>query len=124
MTASRALVIVMVGSAAAIAGQQAPPELPTFRVAVDVVSVDVAVTDRDGRIVRDLTAADFEVFQNGKQQRVTAAKFVPVGVGGDAGATRTLPGPASSAPVTEPPPITDATDCARTAAPDHRSGGR
>ena len=81
MTATRALVIVMVGSAAAIAGQQAPPELPTFRVAVDVVSVDVAVTDRDGRIVRDLTAADFEVFQNGKPQRVTAAKFVPVGVG-------------------------------------------
>lgn len=105
MTASRALVIVMVGSAAAIAGQQAPPELPTFRVAVDVVSVDVAVTDRDGRIVRDLTAADFEVFQNGKPQRVTAAKFVAVGVGGHAGATQARSGPASSGTVTEPLPI-------------------
>ena len=105
MIATRALVIVMVGSVAAIAGQQAPPELPTFRVAVDVVSVDVAVTDRDGRIVRDLSAADFEVFQDGKQQRVTAAKFVPAGVGGDAGATQARSGPASSPPVTEPPPI-------------------
>ena len=105
MIATRALVIVIVGSVAAIAGQQAPPELPTFRVAVDVVSVDVAVTDRDGRVVRDLTAADFEVFQDGKQQRVTAAKFVPAGVGGDAGATRARSGPASSGTVTEPPPI-------------------
>ena len=96
----------MVGSVAAIAGPQAPPELPTFRVAVDVVSVDVAVTDCDGRIVvRDLTAADFEVFQDGKQQRVTAAKFVPVGVGGDEGATQARSGPVSSLPVTEPLPI-------------------
>ena len=105
MTATRALVIVMVGSVAAIAGQPAPPELPTFRVAVDVVSVDVVVADRDGRIMRDLAAADFEVFQDGKQQRVTAAQFVPVGVGGDAGATQARSGPGSPPSVTEPSPI-------------------
>lgn len=104
MTATRAIVIVMVGSVAAIAGQQVSPELPTFRVAVDVVSVDVVVTDRDGRIVRDLTASDFEVFQNGKQQRVSAAKFVPVVVGG-AGAIQDKSGPTSSPPITEAPPI-------------------
>ena len=42
--------------------------------------IDAVVTDRDGGIVRDLTADDFEVLQNGKPQRVTFAQFVPVDI--------------------------------------------
>jgi VWFA-related protein len=58
--------------------QQAQPEQPIFRIAVDVVSIDAVVTDNNGDIVRDLTAADFEVLQDGKRRPVTAAKFVAV----------------------------------------------
>ena len=66
-------------SVAAPSGQQSDrSEPPRFRVSVDVVRIDAVVTDRNGRIVRDLTAEDFEVLQNGKPQKVTFAQFVPV----------------------------------------------
>jgi VWFA-related protein len=57
---------------------QQRPDAPRFRVGVDAVRIDAVVTDRDGRIVSDLTAADFEVRQDGKPQTVTFAQFVPV----------------------------------------------
>ena len=53
-------------------------EPPRFRVGVDAVRLDAVVTDRDGRIVADLTADDFEVRQDGKLQKVTFAEFMPV----------------------------------------------
>jgi VWFA-related protein len=53
-------------------------DVPRFRVGVDAVRIDAVVTDRDGRIVSDLTADDFEVRQDGKLQKVTFAQFVPV----------------------------------------------
>ena len=53
-------------------------EAPPFRVGVDAVRIDAVVTDRDGRIVSDLTADDFEVRQDGKRQTVTFAQFMPV----------------------------------------------
>src|SRR5688572_11502950 len=78
MTPIRVSLIVFACTVAALAARQAPSEPPRFRVAVDVVAIDAVVTDRDGEVVRDLTAADFEVFQNGKRQKVTFAQFVPV----------------------------------------------
>jgi VWFA-related protein len=65
-----------------VSAQQAP-DVPRFRVGVDAVRIDAVVTDRNGRIVSDLTAADFEVRQNGKLQTVTFAQFVPVLTGPD-----------------------------------------
>jgi VWFA-related protein len=54
------------------------PDVPRFRVGVDAVRIDAVVTDRDGRIVTDLTAADFDVKQDGKRQAVTFAQFMPI----------------------------------------------
>src|SRR3954447_570449 len=54
------------------------PQTPKFRVAVDAVRIDAVVTDKNGNIVRDLTADDFEIQQDGKAQKVTFAQFVPV----------------------------------------------
>ena len=51
--------------------------------------IDAVVTDRDGRIVSDLTAEDFEVRQDGKQQTVTFAQFMPVLVAEPREAART-----------------------------------
>jgi VWFA-related protein len=51
-------------------GQQ-DQSVPTFRGAVELVQVDVFVTDEDGEPVRGLTADDFEVFERGKLQAIT-----------------------------------------------------
>jgi VWFA-related protein len=63
---SRALVrlLVLLMSSVTLAGQQ-----PTFKTAVDLVSVDVLVTD-GGRPVTGLKAADFEVLDNNVRQKV------------------------------------------------------
>jgi VWFA-related protein len=61
---------------------QAPPpdpdQMPVFRSGVDSISVDVIVTDRDGRPVTDLTAADFEIREEGKPQTIENFKLVRV----------------------------------------------
>ncbi len=74
-------IVVVTGSLSlGVLANQEPQttEPPRFRVSVDVVRIDAVVTDRDGRIVTDLTANDFEVLQDGKPQKVTFAQFVPV----------------------------------------------
>lgn len=54
----------------------AAPQTPTFRTRIDAVSVDVIATDKQGKPVTDLTAADFEVKENGKVQTVDSFKRV------------------------------------------------
>ena len=56
-------------AAAAVSGQQPP----TFRASVDVVQVDVYVTDKDGKPVTGLMADDFEVFENDERRPIVAA---------------------------------------------------
>ena len=52
-----------------IAQQPAPaPGQPSFRSAIDVVSMSVTVTDSTTRYVTDLTEKDFEVFEDGVKQ--------------------------------------------------------
>jgi Ca-activated chloride channel family protein len=41
-----------------------------FRAGVDLVTVGVTVSDRRGNLVTDLTAADFELFEDGRRQQV------------------------------------------------------
>ncbi len=53
-----------------------PQQLPTFRSAVTLVTVDVSVLDRDGKPVPGLTAGDFEVKLNGKVRPVKVLSFV------------------------------------------------
>jgi VWFA-related protein len=78
-----------------------PTEPPRFKVAVDAVRIDAVVTDRTGQIVRDLTADDFEIFQDGKRQNVTFAQFVPVLTQAPAEAPRS-PDPMPTLPVQTP----------------------
>jgi len=63
-----------------LAQEQAPP---VFRGGIDAVSVDVIVTDKEGRPVTDLTAADFEVREAGDLQEVTSFRLVETGNGAD-----------------------------------------
>ena len=53
-------------------GQAAPqpPQVP-FRAGVDLVSLNVTVSDGGGKYITDLTAADFNIFEDGVKQEVT-----------------------------------------------------
>ena len=59
--------------------QQPPeeqPQQPTFRAEINVVRVDVIVTDRDGNPVTDLEADDFEVFEDDTPQTIDSFRLV------------------------------------------------
>ena len=57
-------------SLTAIAAQQSAQ--PTFRSTARLVPISVVVSDRAGRSIEGLTAADFEIRENGKVQAVAA----------------------------------------------------
>lgn len=54
------------------------------RISTDLVRVDAVVTDKNGNQITDLTAADFELFQDGKPQKITGFSYVDAGAPGSA----------------------------------------
>jgi hypothetical protein len=74
---SVAVAAVMASPRAQTPAPQAPAsQTPTFRTRVDAVTVDVIATDKQGKPVTDLTAADFEIKENGKVQTVDNFKRI------------------------------------------------
>lgn len=71
MTTEVALSFALALLTAAAGGDR---QQPTFTTRIEAVRVDVLVT-RDGRPIRDLTAADFEVLDNGVRQHVDLVSF-------------------------------------------------
>jgi VWFA-related protein len=67
-----ATVAVLLGVAAAVAAPPEPAPSVRFPVAGDVVHLTVTVTDRRGRAVEDLQAADFVVYEDGNPVPITA----------------------------------------------------
>jgi VWFA-related protein len=49
---------------------QPPDRRPTFRSATALVEVDIIARDRNDRFVPNLTAADFEIFEDGRPQTI------------------------------------------------------
>jgi VWFA-related protein len=70
---SVALLLISVGSTPRAAQDQTPR--PVFRTGRNLVSVDVIVRDRTGAVVRGLTAADFEIREDGRPQDVISFSF-------------------------------------------------
>jgi len=68
--AAGAVALALVTVQAAQPPQPAQPQVP-FRAGVEVVSLNVTVTDGTTRYVTDLTADDFNVFEDGVKQEVT-----------------------------------------------------
>ena len=64
--------------AQASAGKQMPVDTPIFRSGVDLVTVDAAVLDDEGRPIEGLQAQDFELRVDGQPRAVASAHFVAV----------------------------------------------
>ena len=64
--------------ATALATAQAPTPEVTFKVEVNYVEEDVRVVDRDGNFVRGLKQEDFQVFEDGKPQKVQTFGLVDI----------------------------------------------
>ena len=69
----RVLAALFVAAGMAVAAQQddQTTPLPSFRAGVDVVSLNVTVTDADSRFVTDLDLENFQIFEDGILQEIT-----------------------------------------------------
>ncbi len=70
-------VIATVAALAALASTAAPQQAPTFRSDAGAVPLYVTVQDREGRLVPDLTRADFVVFDQGRPVEITQFSSEP-----------------------------------------------
>jgi len=82
-----AILVAALGAALAAqqpAPQQTAPQTPidqppvTFRVEVNYVEVDAFITDANGKVITDLTAADFDVLEDGKPQKISSFSLVNI----------------------------------------------
>jgi VWFA-related protein len=120
---ARIVALGLVVAQAALGGQSAPstsqgtsetaprataPQTPlTFRSAIELIDVDIFVTDSDGRFVRDLTQDDFEILEDGKPQPIHTFSFV------DLPFERADAAPVESTDVPEPDVVTNDTEPGR-----------
>src|SRR5215468_5270730 len=51
--------------------EQKKQDEPLLRIETELVQIDIVVTDKQGKLVRDLKRVDFELFEDGKKQEVT-----------------------------------------------------
>src|SRR5262245_28947862 len=67
---------------------------PVFRSTRELVSIDVVVRDKNGNVVRGLTAADFELREDGQNQQIENFTFQEISdrPAAPAGATALLAG--------------------------------
>ena len=74
MRSAIALLAALGGAAGLIVSAQqddANDALPSFRAGVDVVSLNVTVTDADNRFITDLDREHFQIFEDGVLQEIT-----------------------------------------------------
>jgi VWFA-related protein len=106
----KASVVILI-SAVLASGQQpvapgADAQRPgtVFTVTSTLVQVDAVVTDSKGRHITDLTPADFQVFEDGKLQKLTHFSYVRVTPEPAAEAQVAAPKPAGKSAASLPPP--------------------
>ena len=96
---SRVRSSVLLGSL--LAGTAALAAQQSFRTTSNVVAVEATVVDKSGKPVTDLTAADFQIFEDGKAQPVETIYLVTTPPKN--GPTSKLSSPETAAPGTSAP---------------------
>jgi VWFA-related protein len=81
---------VLLGAMAGISAAQ--PQERVFRRDVEAIHIDARALDRDGHFVRGLTAADFALFEDGREQSITTFDLIEIPV----------PAAARSGPIVDP----------------------
>lgn len=56
--------------------QKPPQSDDVVKITTTLIQLDANVTDKNGKSVTDLNAEDFEVFENGKKQKITNLSYV------------------------------------------------
>ena len=110
-----ASIVACSAAAVALAGAQSPQPPPTFDAYTTAVLVDVVVRDGKGRPVTNLTAADFELREDGTPQ--TIGSFTRVSRGDGIGINVALREPGGVTHIGSPPPPEDGTPEAEDKAP-------
>ncbi|HEY6401789.1 MAG TPA: VWA domain-containing protein [Blastocatellia bacterium] len=59
------------GYASGFSQDQKKQDEPLLRIETELVQIDVVVTDKQGKLARDLKRVDFELFDDGKKQEIT-----------------------------------------------------
>src|SRR6185295_19382353 len=75
------LILVAFVTAFTQSASQKPPDDQVIRIGVDLVQIDVVVTDRSGKVARGLSKNDFELYENGRKQLTSFFEFVETGKG-------------------------------------------
>lgn len=77
------VVVAGVGTRAQQSSQTTPNPGFQFRTSVDLINVTATVTDSQGRFVSDLRMEDFDVYEDGKLQKISQfdSERVPVSLG-------------------------------------------
>ncbi|MDM7922063.1 MAG: VWA domain-containing protein, partial [Pyrinomonadaceae bacterium] len=116
-----ALAIVFLAASSALSQTPSPSPTPppaedgeVVKISTAIVRLDVTVTDKRGRVIRDLRPEEFEIYQNGKKQKVENVTFISsVREEDEAGPKPAKPDPLA-APT--PPPVVRAENVRRTLA--------
>lgn len=56
-----------------------PEDDDVVKITTTLIQLDVVVTNKEGKIIRDLKPEDFEIYENGKKQDITNFLFVTTG---------------------------------------------
>src|SRR5215207_806464 len=99
--------LIVINSTTPGAQQQRAPAEPIrssspLRISVELVQLDATVTDQNGRHVTDLGAADFEVLQDNRPQKISAFQYVAAGAAPRSPGGSVATAPAAAAPFAPP----------------------
>jgi VWFA-related protein len=54
---------------------------PVVKISTNLIQIDVTVTDKNGKLVTDLTPEDFELYENGEKQQISNFSLIMRAVG-------------------------------------------